>query len=1520
MTLNFLPGQPNNTPDSCCFVNWNTIQILTYTSGNNLVILTKNSLHLQTLYLPSDSFAVDVNRVNGKIAIAIKDEVHIYSPEVSNYYNFNFHGRKDLSELKIQWSLEHKITNDNHNDNDIINCLCWSDYTQVADSDSDDAQIFDLPSEFNSKTSCELITGSNNSLKMHQMSYVADPNTPDNKIMKCSLMWYKPQPNPIYKVKISPNSTCIASIGYYDKNVKLWHRVGFTNEYCDFELHYLSQETYVTDLIWKSQMNESDPNNSSSISSVQITPSNSFILKPSNSIIKNDVRLLTENNSIHSNIKSEHQHNVLYIVTADSRLKVYSTYRLDTGFDIFYSGSLDLFENDTFKKSKGITKSITFIDNPYLELGLEKMLSDLENEHDYTELNHSMRKQTKMMEFIKSKSELCMVIGSDGEIDLYGFTNLCSVVPSKMITYKIDKLFHNNEFYKVNLFLGKYCLPSIPENFLLKSIQIDHYSPNLALSLVIHDLFHNTIREIGFTFNEIFNFEKSTHQSNKKILKTITRKIGCLNQKFTGHNKSVRKLIRSSDGSSILSLTRFTENYLWIPIYLSDDKTTLTKKSTIITKTPVIDAVIWNRGHFVFTIVDNYLIAFHTSTSNQHNLVSEEVRKIEINTDTPPECLFILPESNKLNCHLILIYKTGVCKSFEFDIKVLDSNSTVKGHFLHCEFGNITCSLTECMIDDLRILDKEDLHIISPIDPVGWGKNIDNIGRDVLATVSPTGRVSIYYVTFTDDDNNDLNNHSTIKWHLKDSFKTGISNCSFISGSSINKMAIIDESKQKLSIWDMKLGIMDYSEIFENEIVKDLDWTSTTYGQGILAVGFKSHSLLFTQLRYDYTNKIPSFTKIKKIDISDETTHQIGDSIWMSNGLLVIGTGNQLYLSDKKLDFKNDPITKKVVGSLEIMSNDLLHLSSALNGPLPLYHPQFIIQLLFGERRNLINKILTKLSRVLREIDLGQRKEDDFDLGISKEEIMLGDNSTDDDDNEDEKFSSECADILIEKLTKIRLPFLTGHQQITLTHTVSIMKDILLKYFNVLDFNGLKFYLGMKLFKVNQTKESAVNAIETIRFRDILFALHSDNRDILFDIVNEQSNSKIDWVNAKRYLLPLWLDNKKLQQTMEIIAANEFIKFQDLNNGNKDPSVCSIFYLALHKKKVLLGLWKNSIGHREREKMVKFLSNDFKEKRWKSAALKNAYVLLGKHRYNDAATFFLLADSPKDAVNVIMRQMNDLPLAIAVSRCYEDCDYGDSMKSILERGILKDAIINNDRWKLSWVFWILKNKSKSAQALIKPLTLIKDDLIKLLPNFQCPDLSNVIRTNFTEDPVLLILYNSLRKRNVLYYEGIKEMDCKYEFSFVMKSSTMYFKMGCDWLGLYLIKNWKFSEVDLVKDVKVKEIEEVKEVRKKPGDILAKFMNGSKNGSKSSKVPSMLDEFQPKSILDDFQPKTSQRRSLLDDFQAVPTPKPKSMLDDFQPQNTVQPKSMLDDFTKPTEPKKTTIAKKAPVANMLDNWM
>jgi DmX-like protein len=52
------------------------------------------------------------------------------------------------------------------------------------------------------------------------------------------------------------------------------------------------------------------------------------------------------------------------------------------------------------------------------------------------------------------------------------------------------------------------------------------------------------------------------------------------------------------------------------------------------------------------------------------------------------------------------------------------------------------------------------------------------------------------------------------------------------------------------------------------------------------------------------------------------------------------------------------------------------------------------------------------------------------------------------------------------------------------------------------------------------------------------------------------------------------------------------------------------------------------------QKMATFFKNNFSEDRWRKAALKNAFSLLGMQKFQRA--FFLLGGAVKDAIEVIL--------------------------------------------------------------------------------------------------------------------------------------------------------------------------------------------------------------------------------------------------------------------------------------------
>jgi len=85
----------------------------------------------------------------------------------------------------------------------------------------------------------------------------------------------------------------------------------------------------------------------------------------------------------------------------------------------------------------------------------------------------------------------------------------------------------------------------------------------------------------------------------------------------------------------------------------------------------------------------------------------------------------------------------------------------------------------------------------------------------------------------------------------------------------------------------------------------------------------------------------------------------------------------------------------------------------------------------------------------------------------------------------------------------------------------------------------------------------------------------------------------------------------------------------------QDPLDAAIFYLAMKKKSLVWGLFRS----KRDDRMTHFFSNNFSEDRWRKAALKNAFALLGKQRFEHAAAFFLLAGALRDAIEVLLFYM-----------------------------------------------------------------------------------------------------------------------------------------------------------------------------------------------------------------------------------------------------------------------------------------
>lgn len=141
---------------------------------------------------------------------------------------------------------------------------------------------------------------------------------------------------------------------------------------------------------------------------------------------------------------------------------------------------------------------------------------------------------------------------------------------------------------------------------------------------------------------------------------------------------------------------------------------------------------------------------------------------------------------------------------------------------------------------------------------------------------------------------------------------------------------------------------------------------------------------------------------------------------------------------------------------------------------------------------------------------------------------------------------------------------------------------------------------------------------------NLAWAYHSETQEELLNLIPSYAKGEPTWPVLRELGIGWWIRGLSLlKQCVQVLAKAAY-------QAKQDPLDAALYYLAMHKKSVLWGLYRS----KRDEKMTHFFANDFKEDRWRKAALKNAYVLLGKQRFDHAVAFFLLAGNLKDAVEV----------------------------------------------------------------------------------------------------------------------------------------------------------------------------------------------------------------------------------------------------------------------------------------------
>ncbi|RWA09778.1 hypothetical protein EKO27_g5329 [Xylaria grammica] len=678
-----------------------------------------------------------------------------------------------------------------------------------------------------------------------------------------------------------------------------------------------------------------------------------------------------------------------------------------------------------------------------------------------------------------------------------------------------------------------------------------------------------------------------------------------------------------------------------------------------------------------------------------------------------------------------------------------------------------------------------DLAYVLPVDPAGSKPAthgfLDVFARDVAVSYTHNGRVEFWTARIDGARNR-------VEWLSTASMETGVTEPALVGGSTMKKAALVNETRSAVTIWDIRGARLEYEQDFESHnTVQDLDWTSTPDSQSILAVGFPYRVVLLSQMRFDYLNKGPAWAPIREISIREFTPHPIGDSTWLSDGNLIIGAGNQLFLYDREFGETSALVTSVRAAHHKSKKQDLFEVVQKLNGPLPVFHPQFLSQCILAGKHGVVKRILLALNHTLKyhvegdtvdaylDLDLAEFYSGEFSASGANDTLYITRRASFDD--EDETFTEELALSICEKLQSIPLPQLSGHEQIQLVDIVECA-GVVEKHRRSLDENGARF---MVFFRQHALRKGRVNEIH-MSWREINWAYHSTSQDILMDFVSRNYHGTMLWENARESGIFMWLtDANAVRAQFEVIARNEYTKSE-----MKNPVDCSLFYFALKKKTVLQGLWRMASWNKEQAMTQRLLANNFEDPKWKTTALKNAYALLSKRRFEYAAAFFLLADHLQDAVNVCLNQIKDLQLAIAIARVYEG-DTGIVLRRLLQNEVLAVAAQEGNRWLASWAFWMLKRRDMAVRALITPV-------FTLLDTPASRDLKS--KLFLTDDPALIILYSQLRQQSLQTLRGASKVTPRIEWEFVIHNARLYDRMGCDLLGLDLVRNWEFLRLPI----------------------------------------------------------------------------------------------------------------------------
>ena len=537
------------------------------------------------------------------------------------------------------------------------------------------------------------------------------------------------------------------------------------------------------------------------------------------------------------------------------------------------------------------------------------------------------RKERHVIEHLSDiaqrKPEICVILDMDGHMSAWGVESVhCNVRASTNVF---------NITHVDGLKLPIPCATDSHEDN-LQLFAFCNQESKPEINLLIH-IFDGRIQWLTVRPEKLLDPSYHRDREDEKAL-------------WTGHDSAIKKVVRNTSGNAIISRTSDNEGLVWRQ-QGNRLGAPLTRTSALSSPKHIHRTILLQNGDIVINLHHDSISLWDARSPH-----ATMVTSCDCILEGRPMSLVLLPQLDIKSTVIHLATISSKMKGVVWEVTLVPDLGQVSSTPTMEQF----CTFESDIVDDLTF--------VLPVDPAGsplvTSGFLDTFAKDVVISLTDKGGLRTWTAALN------LEKRS-VEWLSTSLIETGIVRPSLASASSKRKSALVDSSRTGLTIWDTSSGQLEH-EIQYNlqHTVQDLDWSSTPDDQSILAIGCPHSVIILAQMRFDYLSRGPAWAPIREIQTRESTPHPIGDSTWLGSGNLVVGTGNQLFLYDKEVTTSDEMITELSVPVHEHRSMDLFKLVAFLNGPLPVFHPQFLGQCILAGKSRQVQKIIVGLYKALK--------------------------------------------------------------------------------------------------------------------------------------------------------------------------------------------------------------------------------------------------------------------------------------------------------------------------------------------------------------------------------------------------------------------------------------------------------------------------------------------------------------------------------------------------------------------------